>query len=259
MSSTNPPTILLVPGAFGTPDGYSPLLPYLENAGFPTHPGPYASSNPSDPSAATCANDIASLRDILRALVEQQQNDVVILAHSYGAIVASGAAKGLDKKTREGQSLEGGVIGLVYVAGNIVLENESLGEALGGASPPFIKLDNPSQGLALIEPAMDILYNDCDPARAAGLNSSLVPHAYSAFQTKSTAPAWADAAFDGRRAYVRTLDDACNPVFVQDMWLEKTKVHWDVADLKTGHMPFVSQPEAFAAEVLKFIKGFMAL
>lgn len=106
---------------------------------------------------------------------------------------------------------------------------------------------------------MDILYNDCDPARAAELGMSLVPHAYSAFQTRSTAPAWADAAFDGRRAYVRTLDDCCNPVFVQDMWLEKTKVHWDVINLKTGHMPFVSQPEALAAEVLKFTKGFMAL
>lgn len=43
------------------------------------------------------------------------------------------------------------------------------------------------------------------------------------------------------------------------MWLEKTKVHWDVVDLKTGHMPFVSQPKALAAEVLKFVNGFMTL
>ncbi|POS70991.1 hypothetical protein DHEL01_v210612 [Diaporthe helianthi] len=208
--------------------------------------------------AATCAGDISSLRDgILRPLIEEQQKDVIILAHSYGAIVASGAAKGLEKKTRSSQGQAGGAIGLIYVAGNIVLDNESLGESLGGTSPPFIKLDK--VGLALTEPATDILYNDCDPGRAAELSSSLIPHAYSAFQTRSTAPAWADAAFDGRRAYVRTLDDHCNPVFVQDLWLEKSKVQWDVVDLKTGHMPFVSQPAALAAEVIKFAKGFVAL
>lgn len=141
MSSQSTPLILLVPGAFGTPDGYGPLLPYLKEAGFTTHPGPYPSSNPADPAAATCAGDIASLRDdTLRPLIEEQK-DIVILAHSYGAIVASGAAKGLDKKSRSSEGLAGGVIGLIYIAGNIVLDNESLGEALGGANPPFIKLD----------------------------------------------------------------------------------------------------------------------
>lgn len=140
MSSTTPPVILLVPGAFGTPAGYDPLLPYLHEAGFVTHPGPYASSNPPNPTTATCANDIASLRDIVCSLVEQAK-DVVILAHSFGAIVAGGAAKGLDKQTRASQGQVGGVIGLVYIAGNIVLENESLADVSGGNYPPFIKLD----------------------------------------------------------------------------------------------------------------------
>lgn len=142
MSSQNLPVILLVPGAFGTPDTFGPLLPHLKEAGYQTHPGPYASSNPPDPSAATCANDIASLRDgILLPLLNQQQKDVVILAHSYGAIVASGAAKGLDKPTRAKDGQPCGIVGLIYVAGNIVLNDESLGEASGGIYPTFIKLD----------------------------------------------------------------------------------------------------------------------
>lgn len=114
MSSQNLPLIVLVPGAFGTPEGFGPLLPHLKEAGYQTHPGPYASSNPADPSAATCAGDIASLRDgVLLPLFEQQQRDVVILAHSYGAIVASGAAKGLDKPARAGSGHQAGVIGLI--------------------------------------------------------------------------------------------------------------------------------------------------
>lgn len=147
MPSPKHPLILLVPGAFGTPEGFGPLLPHFKQAGYETHPSPYASSNPSDPSAATCANDIASLRDgVLLPLLDTQKKDVIILAHSYGAIVASGAAKGLDKPTRKKNSQPGGVIGLIYVAGNIVLDNESLGEASGGVYPPFIKLDKVRMG-----------------------------------------------------------------------------------------------------------------
>lgn len=41
------------------------------------------------------------------------------------------------------------------------------------------------------------------------------------------------------------------------MWLEKTKVHWDVVDLKTGHMPFVSQPKALADYLVQFVNGWM--
>lgn len=142
MSSPSLPTILLVPGAFGTPAGYGPILPYLKKAGLTTHSGPYPSLNPPDPSTATCANDIISLRNnILRPLVEQQQKDVVILAHSFGGIVAGGAAKGFDKESRQSQGLAGGVVGLIYVAGNIALENEYLAETFGGIYPPFIQVD----------------------------------------------------------------------------------------------------------------------
>ncbi|GAM87322.1 hypothetical protein ANO11243_053450 [Dothideomycetidae sp. 11243] len=105
---------------------------------------------------------------------------------------------------------------------------------------------------------MDILYNDCDAARAAELDKYMVPHAPLAFETKPSAPAWADKGFDGRRGYVRTADDACNPASLQDMWLQKSNVEWDVAHFQTGHMPFVSQPKALASQIDKFIKAFAA-
>lgn len=142
MSSETLSTLVLVPGAFGTPSGYDKLLPYFEQVGFSTAPGPYPSCDPTDPASATALKDIKSLRDnVLLPLLEQQGKDVVILAHSYGGVVAGGAAKGLDKPTRNSQGLTSGIVGLIYVAGNITLENESLFEAVGGAYPPFIKLD----------------------------------------------------------------------------------------------------------------------
>jgi hypothetical protein len=105
---------------------------------------------------------------------------------------------------------------------------------------------------------MDILYNDCDRALEPEFNRLMQPHALRAFETPATAPAWAESAFDGRRAYVRTLDDCCNPSSLQDLWLEKSKVEWEVVDFRTGHMPFVSQPRALAEQIVKFIDGFGA-
>ncbi|KAF2153682.1 alpha/beta-hydrolase [Myriangium duriaei CBS 260.36] len=248
-------TILLFPGAFGSPDGFEKLLPHLN--GFETFPVSYPSSNPSEPGTASCPNDIAVVRDnVFAPLIEQQHKDVVILAHSYGGVVGGAAAKGFDKVSRQARGQSGGIVGLIYVAGNITLENESLLEAVGGTYPPFIKLNQPSPGFAFLDPAMEILYNDCDPSRSDELNKYTLPHSSLAFESKPSAPAWADKGFDGRRAYIRTLDDACNPSFLQDIWLEKSKVKWDVVDFKTGHMPFVSQPEALAEQIKKFVEAF---
>ncbi|KAI3025098.1 Cytochrome P450 family protein [Aspergillus niger] len=259
MSPATLPIIVIVPGAFGTPQGFEKLLPHLTEAGYATHPGSYPSCNPSDPANVSSPQDIAHLRDnVLLPLLNEEGKDVVIIAHSYGGVVAGGAARGLAKGTRTAQGQSTGVIGLIYVVGNITLDGESLFNAVGGAYPPFIKVDKPSKGLAIIEPAMDVLYNDCDRSLQPELDRLMQPHALRAFETTATAPAWAESAFDGRRAYVRTLDDCCNPSSLQDMWLEKSKVEWEVVDFKTGHMPFVSQPQALAEQVTKYIDGFMA-
>ncbi|EHA23670.1 catalytic protein, partial [Aspergillus niger ATCC 1015] len=240
MSPATLPIIVIVPGAFGTPQGFEKLLPHLTEAGYATHPGSYPSCNPSDPANVSSPQDIAHLRDnVLLPLLNEEGKDVVIIAHSYGGVVAGGAARGLAKGTRTAQGQSTGVIGLIYVVGNITLDGESLFNAVGGAYPPFIKVDKPSKGLAIIEPAMDVLYNDCDRSLQPELDRLMQPHALRAFETTATAPAWAESAFDGRRAYVRTLDDCCNPSSLQDMWLEKSKVEWEVVDFKTGHMPFV--------------------
>jgi pimeloyl-ACP methyl ester carboxylesterase len=152
MAPSNMPVILLVPGAFCTPATFDEMLSYLAKGGLEARPGPYPSCNPSDLAAATCGNDISALRDnILRPLVENDHREVIILAHSYGGVVGGAAAKGLDKPTRTAQGLPGGVIGLIYVAGNITLEGESLLEAVGGAYPPFIKQNKVSPWISFLD------------------------------------------------------------------------------------------------------------
>ncbi|KAF4122551.1 Pimeloyl-ACP methyl ester carboxylesterase [Geosmithia morbida] len=250
------PAIVLVPGAFGTPAGYDRIVPYLEDAGFETVDGAYPSSDPPDPADATSLKDIAHLRDeILQPLLDEGR-ELVVVAHSYGGIVAGGAAKNLSKTTRRAHGLAGGVVGLFYIAGNIAFENQTLLEAVGGAYPDFIKLDSPSEDLAIISPAMDVLYNDLPASDEPELAGYMTPHAYFAFQTPPSAPAWAEAEYGGRRTYIRTLRDRCNPPALQDLWLSSTGVTWDVVGFNTSHMPFVSQPEALAIQLIESAKSY---
>lgn len=109
-----------------------------------------------------------------------------------------------------------------------------------------------------MDPVMPTLYNDCDTSLAPELEALMVPHAYHAFETPATAPCWLDPGFQDRRVYVRTELDSCNPAFLQDMWIEKSGVQWEVVPLATSHAPFVSQPQAVADIVANTSRKFAA-
>ncbi|KAK7977296.1 Alpha/Beta hydrolase protein [Apiospora saccharicola] len=254
------PILVLCPGAFGTPDGFNKMLPFLAQSGIETKPGAYPSCNPQDPTRATCAADIAHLRDnVLLPILDREQRDIVLLAHSYGGIVGGAACKGLDKQTRSRQGHKTGIVGLIYVAGSIALEGESLLDVVGGSYPNFIKQNKPSAGLAVVEPHMDILYHDCDRSQAEALSRAMLPHATRAFETPASAPGWGDAGFDERRVYIQTMDDQCNPVALQDNWLAKSRVEWEVVDFQSGHMPFVSKPGTLAEQIARSFRGILGL
>ena len=106
----------------------------------------------------------------------------------------------------------------------------------------------------MIDPVMPTLYGDSEPELKSALEAAMIPHALKAFETPSTAPAWAEAAFDGRRAFIRTIDDQCNPLFLQNMWLENSGVEWDTVDMKTSHCPFISLPKETAAIAVELMK-----
>jgi len=98
---------------------------------------------------------------------------------------------------------------------------------------------------------MDTLYGDAGDSRKAEFEAAMIPHAMAAFETPATTPAWAESEYSGRRTYLRTLNDCCNPAFLQDIWLEKSGVQWDVRDLNSDHYPFVSRVEEVATICLE--------
>lgn len=110
-----------------------------------------------------------------------------------------------------------------------------------------------------VKGAGEIFYNDV-PAQLSNLAVTELEHqARRSAETACGAPAWADAVFDGRRAYALCTLDKAIPLAGQNFMIQQSGVHWDVQSFNAGHVPFLSQPEALSAwtiaEISKFQGG----
>ena len=110
----------------------------------------------------------------------------------------------------------------------------------------------------LIRPAnpQTIMYGDVPEYLAADAASALLPLSLHVFTNPSPAPAWADAAYSGCRAYIRCSQDICLPTFVQDMMVEASGVDWIMKTFDTSHSPFLSCPTELADYVIALAVAF---
>ncbi|KAL8747124.1 MAG: hypothetical protein Q9190_000947 [Brigantiaea leucoxantha] len=241
MADTSKPTCVIVPGAWHPESAYLDVSTHLQDAGYPVVVARLPSLNPDNPSASTCAVDGDAVRDILLSLIDDGK-DIFLLNHSYGGVPGGAAAHGLSKAEVERQGKKGGVLGLVYMSSFVVPENLSLLDYLGGQHPPYLQKNQPSQDLCTITGAREVLFNNVDPAVASKLEESLLPHATLAFETPAPAPAWADPEYSGKIVFVKCLQDMALPLFVQDMFIQRSGVPWVVKELEAGHSPCSSHP-----------------
>lgn len=136
------PTILLVPGGWHSASVYSHFAAQLESLGLSTVAISLPSVNSISPQTASCTEDSIALRKELISLIETDEQDVVILAHSYGGIPAGGAARGLSKTSCKDR--KGGVLGMIYLSAFVVPEGTSLLDYLGGKHAPYLVADQVS-------------------------------------------------------------------------------------------------------------------
>ncbi|KAJ5282005.1 hypothetical protein N7478_007377 [Penicillium angulare] len=101
----------------------------------PAHP-----STGAEPPSKELPDDVASLRDVLVKLADEGR-DLVVVAHSYGGVVASCAVDGLSKQAREKDGKSGGVIKVIYLAAFALDKGQSLLGMLGGNFLPWMKIE----------------------------------------------------------------------------------------------------------------------
>lgn len=217
-------TVVLVHGAFADGGSWGNVIPLLEQEGYEV----IAVQNP----LTSYADDVATTRRVVDA-----QESVVLVGHSYGGAVITGAGAGAAN-----------VRALVYVAAFAPDAGDNL-QALLGKYPSKI-------GTALVPDAAGFLYIDRSkfeevfaadvPDRTRSImNASQKPVHSSTFAQQYEVAAWKEIP---SWYLVATEDQAINPE-LQRMFAQRMNATTD--EVTSSHVPFASQPEAVVAIIKK--------
>jgi pimeloyl-ACP methyl ester carboxylesterase len=224
-STTTKPSIVLVHGAFADATGWQKIILGLESKGF--------SVTAVQIPLRSLADDVATT---VRAL-QSQKGDVVLVGHSYGGAVISGAgAASLNVKA------------LVYVSAFAPDQGEALGPLIESyppsALPPALVPD--SAGFLYIDRTKfrEVFAADVSDSESAIMAATQKPIASAIFGEPSADGAWKTVP----SWYVVCKNDhAINPDL--ERFFAK-RMSAKVIELEASHVPFISQP----AEIIKIIE-----
>jgi len=212
------PAIVLVHGAFADATGWQHVIPLLEKDGYTV----FAVQN----SLFSLADDVTTTKRV----IEAQKGPVVVVGHSYGGAVITGAAAG-----------EPNVKALVYLAAFAPDANEPvgafndkypapLGEALAPDAGGFLYIDRAK--------FHSVFCADVPEGEAAIMAVTQKPLAAAVFGATLPAPAWKTIP----SWYLVSQDDhAINPD-LERFFAKRMNAH--TSEIKSSHVAFISHPKA---------------
>ncbi|WP_081665341.1 alpha/beta hydrolase [Mycobacterium sp. UM_CSW] len=207
------PALLLVHGSWLGAWSWEKVQPKLTARGWEVH-------TVDLPSVADLGGPRFGLHDdaaVVRERIREIGRPVVVVAHSYGGVVATQAAAGLSN-----------VRHIVYVCAFVLDIGESLIELSGRV--PWWKFEGDTTTPL---DSREILFNDVPQEDSDRAIARLRPFTYKAVTETLTAAAWRSVP----STYVVCEDDVA--VTSQDAFAARTT---RVRRLPTGHMPLLSMP-----------------
>ncbi|RAL13080.1 alpha/beta hydrolase [Aspergillus homomorphus CBS 101889] len=230
-------TILFVPGAWHNPHCYDKVIENLKETGYTTELVHLPSVGATVPVPDTSA-DISQIRNQIDRLAATGQK-IIVVAHSYGGLVASEAIQHLDQASRQAQSLTGGVTHLFLCCAFIVPEGRSLLAALGGTEPSWFNVSPDRMTVTPIDP-VNVFYNDLPEDEARAAVAMLRPHSYRTLHSPCRFAAWRVVP----TTYLYCEKDRAIPLSVQRRMVEETARGCAIRTetLDAAHSPFLSVP-----------------
>jgi pimeloyl-ACP methyl ester carboxylesterase len=179
---------------------------------------------PAGPQGPGLSDDVAAVR----AALTGSDEPTVVVAHSYGGIVAAEAAAGLALRH------------LVLVSSYLPEVGESLSTFGADAPPPFLDFD-PEGGTFGARPELfaETFAQDCPPDIIRDGAARLARQTLTVTQQPVRAAAWHDLP----TTYIVCSDDRGTPAAAQRDFARRAD---KVIELATGHHPFLSQPHTVA-------------
>ena len=254
MSLNIKPAIVLVHGAWHVPEHYNLFIRKLQETGFDVFCPQLPTCNKSGRSNASLHSDAETVRSQVISLIEDSR-DVVMLLHSYGGAVGTEVARGLSASERASRTLNGGIIGLIYMCAFML----QIGESVGGASlprpvPDPVELDATTGTTFLCGDTIQLFYADVEPSLAKKMADLLVRQSGLAMTDAISYPAWKDIP----SVYFKTELDQ---VLFLDWQERQIKAVTDagaviaVETFKSSHSPFLSIPEEMVAAIERFLES----
>ncbi|KAF2421125.1 alpha/beta-hydrolase [Tothia fuscella] len=242
------PTVIVVPGAWHTSEGWKSVSDHFTTAGYPF----IGIEKPSVSLGPTYIQNFDPDVEAVRSEIAKAANDgkdIVVLMHSYGGVPGSAACKGFSKEDRAKEGKKGGVIRLVYVAAFALDEGvslASLGNSKSSRSSQWSIIDDSGE-FATVADGNYRFYHDVDPAIADENSAKLQHHAFKTFRSEQTYAAWKHIP----STYVVCEEDRAVPAEVQEHMASQEGGLWTVKSLKSSHSPFLSMPKDLAEIIRK--------
>jgi pimeloyl-ACP methyl ester carboxylesterase len=222
-TTSNKPRIVLVHGAFADATGWQHVIPLLAQAGYPV----IAVQNP----LTSLADDVATTKRVIEA--EAQKGPVVVVGHSYGGAVITGAAGGIPN-----------VKALVYLAAF----GPEVGEPVGAYLEQYPAL----LGTGLVPDAAGFVYidrdkfseifaKDVDATEAFVMAATQKPINGQIFGQGPTAAAWKTIP---AWYLVSKGDNAINPDLER---FYAKRMGATTSEIDASHVAFISHPQAIFA------------
>jgi pimeloyl-ACP methyl ester carboxylesterase len=224
-------TLVLVHGAWHRPGPTWDLVTeLLRQRGTASIAVALPSAGARDGQRPGLAEDIVAVTSAIEAV----GGPVVLVGHSYGGMVVSGAGS------------HPAVRGLVYLAAFCLAEGETVLDIAAVDPPPLIAsaIRFGDDGLMTIDPSLAnaVFYADVPTGIAQPAIGQLVASTSAIFTTPQGPPAWAQK----RSTYVVCDQDHAIPVFKERAMAQRCD---ETIVLQSSHSPFLSMPDR-VAEIL---------
>ncbi|KGO73225.1 hypothetical protein PITC_003130 [Penicillium italicum] len=246
------PSIIIVPGAWHQPAHFQGLIDELAKFNYEAEGVTMPTVN-SSPPLPTWEQDAQAVRRVIMNKLDAGK-DVVVLAHSFGGVPMSEAAKGLGKKERHAQGLQGGVIKLVYMCAMALPEGQSHFGQLVPQTPEEEEIerqrkeseakfggpDVSADGTISLPKHLVhlILYNRC--------NQKDIERAVELLGTFSLGPFTVPVTYTAYREIPSTYIVCKNDQIVQEPFqrrmIAQGEGFFEVEECEEGHSPYLSNP-----------------
>ncbi|KAJ5116855.1 hypothetical protein N7456_001203 [Penicillium angulare] len=247
------PSVVIVPGAWHRPAHFQGLIDELAKVNYDAV-GVTMPSVDSSPPLPSWDQDAQAVRQVIMERLDAGK-EVVVLAHSFGGIAMSEAAKGLGKKERAAQGLQGGIVKLMYMCSMALPKGQSHIGQLTPQTPEEEEIEKQRQELEAKFGGMEItadgalklpkdnvhliLYNRCEPKdieRAVELLGTFpagplsVPVTYTAYREIPS-------------TYIMCKNDLALRLPYQRRMIAQGEGCFDVEECDEGHSPWMSKPQ----------------